>query len=378
VNGTGLLEATVVREGAPALHDVTLMAEQGELLVVLGPSGSGKSTVLRAISGLARLQHGEVYIGGRRVTRLPPQQRGVAMIFETSTLLPFLDVEHNLAWGLRVQHTPTAEVSERVSAQARQLRLSRLLRRKPKQLSTGERGLVGIGRALVRKPEAFLMDEPLAHLDPGQRAEMRRMIVQSVKSLGVTTIYVTHDQAEALAIADRVAVINDGAVVQIGSPLETYERPADLFVAGFVGTPPISVLRARLVVSAGSAGFQIGPRTLPLWAPVPTELAGHVGREVLLGLRAEDVFDAEQRYEPELATLPATVTDVEYTGQRNIVTVEVQPGVQVRSRFPARVRVGRGDRVQIAVDVARAHVFDADSGRALWHPPGREPAVNAQ
>ncbi len=382
---TGLDDVTVVHgDGTVALRRVTLWAEQGELLVVLGPSGSGKSTLLRTVAGLTEVRSGEVVIGGREVTRLPVQQRDVAMVFESGGLLPFLDVAGNIGWGLRVRRVPRAEVSDRVSAEARGLRLSRLLSRKPAALSAGERGRVGIGRALVRVPAVFLLDEPLAHLDAADRIRTRRRIVDVVRKLGITTLYVTHDQADALAIADRVAVLRDGAVVQVGAPLELYRRPANVFVAGFVGSPPIGLLPARLVGSAGSAGFRVGARTLPLWAPLPPELRGSVDRPVVLGVRAEAVHDATGGADPDLVTLPATVLSVEHTGPDQIVTVEMPapavatPGAdqpeaaataaRLRARLPAGSRVHPGDSVQIAVVAAAAHVFDGLTGEALWHP----------
>jgi multiple sugar transport system ATP-binding protein len=257
----------------------------------------------------------------------------------------------------------------------------------PGTLSAGERGAVGIGRALIRVPSVFLLDEPLAHLDAAQRLEMRRRIVTVVKELGVTTLYVTHDQADALAIADRVALLNDGVVVQDGTPLDLYERPANLFVAGFVGTPPIGLLPARLVFSAGTAGYQVAARTLPLWAPMPAQLRDRVGQYVVLGVRPEHVYDATAGCDPEFVALPATVLAVEHTGPVQHVTLAVQappvtaPGAgadvrtsraQIRARFPARVRVPPGTSVQIAVDVGRAHVFDGATGEALWNPPPRE------
>jgi len=382
---TGLQDVTVAYgDGTVALRRVTLQAAAGELLVVLGPSGSGKSTLLRVVAGLTAVQSGEVLIGGRQVTKLPVQRRDVAMVFETTSLLPFLDVAENLAWGLRARHVPDAEVRQRVSAQARGLRLTRLLARKPATLSSGEQALVGIGRAMVRVPAAFLLDEPLSHLDAVDRLRMRRRIAELVREVGVTTLYVTHDQADALAIADRVAVLREGAVVQVGAPLDLYRRPANLFVAGFVGTPPMSLLPARLVASAGSAGFQVGARTLPLWAPVPPQLRDSTGRHVVLGVRPEDVFDATEGCDPEFVALPATVLAIEHTGPEKVVTVAVAappvaaPGAdpadaragraRLRCRFPAKAEVRRGGVVQVAVDAARAHVFDATTGQALWHP----------
>jgi multiple sugar transport system ATP-binding protein len=382
--GTGVERLTVVRGGTAVLREVTLQAAEGELLVVLGASGSGKTTLLRVIAGLEQPSSGEVVIRGRQVTGLPPGQRRVAMAFEASALIPFLDVAHNVGWGLRVQRLPEAEVQHRVSGRARQLRLSRLLSRRPGELSDGERGLVGLGRALVQVPEVFLLDEALAGLDAGERAGLRRQVVEVIRSLGATAFYVTHDQAEGMAVADRVALLCQGSVVQVGRPMELYRRPVDLTAAGMVGTPPIGLLPARLVVAGGLAGFELGTRTLPLWRPVPPALRDHVGRAVVLGLRAEDVPDSATSYGPESVALDAMVTDVRYTGRQNIVTLAVAappvtaPGTQLfaggpsgatlRSFFPPGAVLRPGDAVRVAVKAADAHVFDAVTGRALWHP----------
>ena len=384
MGGTGWERVTVVRGGTTVLRDVTLRAADGELLVVLGSSGSGKSTLLRVLAGLDEVSSGDVVIRGRTVTRLPTARRRVAMVFEATALIPFLDVSRNLGWGLRTQGLPEGEVHERVRGRARQLRLGRLLSRRPAELSQGERGLVGIGRALVQVPDVFLLDEPLAGLDAAQRSAVRRELVDAVRRLGVTTIYVTHDQAEGLAVADRVALLHHGAVVQVGRPRELYERPDNLVAAGFVGTPSIGLLPARLVSSGGQAGFVVGPRTLPLWRPVPPALRDSVGREVVLGLRAEDVRDAAGGEDPESVALDGLVTDAAYTGRHTLVSVAVgappvtAPGVELSagsssgatlcSFFPAGAAVRPGDPVRVAVEAARAHVFDAVTGQALWHP----------
>jgi len=379
MNGTGVVGVSVVRAGTTLLRDVTLHAAEGELLVVLGPSGSGKSTLLRALAGLDPVAAGTVVIKGRDVTHLPPGERHVSMVFEGSALIPFLDVSRNLGWGLEVQRVPKAEIGDRVSGRARQLGLGRLLSRRPGELSGGERSLAGIGHALVAVPDVFLFDEPLGDLDDVQRVEVRRQIVDAVRRLGVTTFYVTHDQAEGLAVADRVALLHQGELVQVGRPRDLYDRPASLLVAGFVGTPPIGLLPARLVVSGGMAGFRVGVRTLPLWGPVPDPLRGHVGRDVVLGLRAEDVTPAASDHDPDSVALDATVLHAEYTGRHNVVTAAVAgppvtaPGVEwsdgttLRVLFPPRAPVRPGDAVRVTVHAARAHVFDPLTGRALWH-----------
>jgi multiple sugar transport system ATP-binding protein len=380
MTGTGVAGVTVVRGGTAVLRNVTLHASEGELLVVLGSSGSGKSTLLRVLAGLDAVDAGAVVIKGRDVTALPPGERHVSMVFEASTLIPFLDVSRNLGWGLEVQRLPEPEVRERVSGRARQLGLGRLLSRRPGDLSGGERSLVGIGHALVSVPDVFLFDEPLGDLDAVQRVEVRRQIVDAVRRLGVTTFYVTHDPAEGLAVADRVALLHQGDVVQVGRPREIYERPASLVAAGFVGSTPIGLLPARLVVSGGMAGFRVGTRTLPLWRPVPGPLLDHVGRDVVLGLRAEDVSPAAPGHDPDAIVLDGVVTSAEFTGRQNVVTAAVAappvtvPGAEERAGatvsvlFPPRVVLRPGDAVRIAVDAARAHVFDAATGRALWHP----------
>jgi multiple sugar transport system ATP-binding protein len=380
---TGLEDVTVVRDGTVALREVTLQAAHGELLVLLGPSGCGKSTALRVMAGLTPVRSGRVVIEGRDVTDVPPEKREVAMVFEYSTLLPFLDVAHNLGWGMKVRHVPKAEAEQRVSDQARALRLTRLLSRKPRNLSAGERSLADIGRALTRVPSVFLLDEPLAHLDAAERSRIRRQIVDLVRGLDVTTLYVTHEQADALAIADRIAVMQDATIVQVDTPQNLYARPANLFVAGFVGTPQIGLLSARVVDSGGSGGFQVGARTLPLWGPLPVELRDRVGQEVVLGLRPEDVYDATDGCDPELVAMPATVVAGEHTGRESLATLELAappvtaPGAdpwdvragraRLRARFSRRTSVRPGSSIPVAVDVARAHVFDPATGRALRH-----------
>jgi len=393
---TGLERATVVLPDGAAgsrvvLDELSLLAPDGELLVVLGPSGSGKSTLLRAIAGLTQVRSGRVLIQDRPVTALPSHQRDVAMVFEQDSLVPTLDIAQNLAFGLRLRHRPAAEIERQVSAQAGRLGLRSVLSRLPRQLSPGQRGQVGIGRALVRTPKVFLLDEPLAHLDAGQRWQMRRHLAEVLKGSGVTTFYVTHDQSDALAIADRVAVLRDGAVVQVGTPAQLYDEPVNLFVAGLLGSVPLGLLPARLVAAGGGSGFQVGSRILPLWGPVPAGLSGSVGCEVVLGLRVEDVRDAGDHPDPAMPPLPGTVVRAEHTGPDLLVSISMAAAparspdadpadralgsAQLRARFPRSARLAPGSVVQVCLDVSRAHVFDTETGEALSHPPlvGPEP-----
>jgi multiple sugar transport system ATP-binding protein len=367
---TGLDEVSVVhKDGTVALSDVTLLARPGELVAVLGPSGSGKSTVLRVVAGLTPVTRGRVLIDGVPTTD-EPSQRNVAMVFENTRLLPFLDVAHNMAFGLSSHHVPQTEAQDRVRSKARDLRVSKLLFRRPTGLSSGETGRVGIGRALVRRnPRAFLLDEPLAHLDAHERQRTRHVIAQTVRAAGVPTIYVTHDHTEALTIGDRVVVLREGRVVQVGTPRDVYDRPVDLFVAGFVGTVPIGEVDARLVATGAMAGYRIGMRTVPTWAPVPPELERYVGEPVVLGVRPEDVHDATTDPDPDTVTVRGLIRSIERTGPEAFVTLEVQ-GRRLVARFSGRTRVRAGEDVEVAIDGARAHVFDARTGAALWHPPG--------
>jgi multiple sugar transport system ATP-binding protein len=382
MQGTGVRGLTVRHGDVVALDAVTLVAAPGELLVVLGASGSGKTTLLRAIAGLVPVASGDVLVDGRVVTKEPTGRRRVAMVFEAGSLLPFLDVAGNLEFGLKVRHVPAPEMNRRVAGRAGQFRLSRLLRHRPEQLSEGERGLVRIGRAMVQAPAAYLLDEPLAHLDAAERQRVRRRIVEVVRSVGASTFYVTHDPDEALAVADRVALLHDGALVQDGPPADLYERPVSVLAAVSVGLPPIGLVPARLVVADGLAGYAVGPRTLPLWGPAP---AGLAGRDLVLGFRAEDV--GLTAGSAEAVAVDAVVTAVEYTGRHRSVTLAVGAGpvtapgaapaaaggATLRAQFPADSPVRPGDAVPVHLDARRAHVFDAATGRALHHPARRTP-----
>jgi multiple sugar transport system ATP-binding protein len=364
--------------GRVAIEGITLHVPPGEVVAVVGPSGSGKTTMLRAIAGLVSAG-GTIEIDGRDVTHVATSERNLAMVFEGGSLIPSLDVAQNLHFGLRLHRVVATERDEQVMSQARRLRLRHLLARKPGSLSAGESGRANIGRALVRRPSAWLLDEPLAHLDPVERFELRHRFVEEVRTQGVPALYVTHDPAEALAVGDRVAVLRNGRLVQVSTPRELYDRPVNAFVATFVTSQPVGLLQARVVTS----GFQVGDRILPLWAGLPAGLAGYVDRRVVLALRAEDVADAAAVDDPDIARLRGIVVATEFTGPSVMASVELDappvtgPGLEslVASSNRARltVRLPRDHAAQLespltlAVDAARAHVFDAETGEALWH-----------
>jgi multiple sugar transport system ATP-binding protein len=364
---TGLDGVTVEYAGVPALEAVTLLAAPGEVLAVIGPSGCGKTTLLRAVAGLETVARGRVVVAGRDVTDVPTAQRNVAMVFQSTTLAPFLTVAANLDRSARGWGAGTPDAPERVADRGRRLRLGRLMPRMPRTLSPGESGRVGIGRAAVRRPDTFLFDEPLAHLDTGERSRTRRTIVELVREAGVAALYVTHDQAEAMAVGDRLAVLNEGRVRQVDTARRVYARPADVFVARFVGEPEIGLLPAVAVAS----GFRVGARIVPLWGPLPDGVRD--GIPVLLGLRPEDVTAAGAAADPSAVAVPVVVREVVRLGPQAVVTGEVAvPGDADGARLAARVDAGTplrpGDRVELLVDARRAHVFDAATGRALAHP----------
>ena len=366
-DSTGLDGVTVEFGGVPALDAVTLLARPGEVLAVIGPSGCGKTTLLRTVAGLERAGRGRVVVAGRDVTGVPTAQRNVAMVFQSTTLAPFLTVAANLERSARGWGAGPADAADRVADRSRRLGLGRLLPRMPRTLSPGESGRVGIGRAVVRRPDAFLFDEPLAHLDAVERSRSRRTIVQFVRDAGVAALYVTHDQAEAMSVGDRLAVLCEGRVRQVDAGRRVYDRPVDLFVARFVGEPEIGLLPATAV----EGGFRVGRRVLPLWGPLPSGVRD--GLPVVLGLRPEALRLAGPGADPASVIVPVVVREVVRPGPEAVVVGEVAlPGDADGARLAVRVDAGTplrpGDRTDLLLDARRAHVFDAATGRALAHP----------
>jgi len=333
--------------GALAVSGVNLTIADGEFVVLVGPSGCGKSTLLRMIAGLEAISHGTVRIGDRVVNDLEPAERDIAMVFQNYALYPHMTVRQNLAYGLKNRRTPAPEIDRRVAEAARMLELGSYLDRKPRALSGGQRQRVAMGRAIVREPAAFLFDEPLSNLDAKLRVTMRSEIRQLQRRLGTTSVYVTHDQVEAMTLADRLVVLNGGRVEQIGAPLEVYRRPASVFVAGFIGAPAMNLL----AVERDGDLLRLGPRALP--NPVPGRGAA------LLGLRAEDLHLLSPGHP---AGLPVQVGHVEELGPQRLIhgTAEGQPIIcALASDQPVP------QALTIGFAPGAAHLFDAGTGLRL-------------
>jgi multiple sugar transport system ATP-binding protein len=333
------------------IKDLELTVEEGEFLVLLGPSGCGKSTLLHSIAGLVEASAGSVEIGGRDMTHADPSERGIGMVFQSYALYPTMTVEQNMSFGLRVAGTPKAEIKRRVARAAAMLQLEPLLDRKPGQLSGGQRQRVAIGRALVREAGVFLFDEPLSNLDAKLRAELRRELKLLHQALGSTMIYVTHDQVEAMTLATRIVVMRGGRIQQAGAPAEVYERPANLFVAGFLGAPAMNFVRGTL---DGGGRFRAG--TLALEVPVSPAAGGAL--EAVLGIRPEHIAIAAG------APLAGTVTLVEPMGNHQVVWIECG-GEQLSAIVHDQRSFSVGEAVRFDVDAGRVSLFDPVSEQRL-------------
>ena len=345
-----------------AVRGVNLQIRDTELLVLVGPSGCGKSTTLRMIAGLEEATEGTIRIGEKVVNDVPPRDRDIAMVFQNYALYPHMTVYKNMAFGLKLRGYPKAEIKQRVSEAAAILGIEELLDRKPKALSGGQRQRVAVGRAIVRKPKAFLLDEPLSNLDAKLRLEMRAELNKLHQRLETTMIYVTHDQVEAMTLGDRIVVMNEGRVQQIAEPLELYNRPVNRFVAGFVGTPPMNFMDGRLTGDDGALWFESGTVKLKLRDWMKPQLRDRNSRNVSLGIRPEDLNElggsAESR---NGATLSVTINVVEPLGDEMIVyfsTGQQDLIGKVASRHGLKVN----DKLDIALNMDNVHLFDADTG----------------
>jgi multiple sugar transport system ATP-binding protein len=390
----------VFGDGTEAVRALELDIADKEFMVLVGPSGCGKTTALRMVSGLEAITRGTIRIGDRVVNELPPKARDIAMVFQNYALYPHMSVFDNMAFGLKIQKVPKGEIQKRVGDAARILGLGELLGRKPKALSGGQRQRVAMGRAIVRHPQAFLMDEPLSNLDAKLRVQMRAEIARVQGELGVTTIYVTHDQTEAMTLGDRVAVLRKGMLQQVDTPQTLYEHPVNVFVAGFIGSPAMNLLEARLERAGDSLVVELGGHRLP----VPDDVAAarpalrkYEDRVVVLGIRPEDMEDASLVSDaPSERRISSTVELREALGSDVVVhiTVAARPAMtedarelavdvgaealeqveqraeggqsEVVARLNPRTSVRKGDRVELVVDTRRLHFFDADDGSGIY------------
>jgi len=369
-----------------AVDDVSLQIEDGEFMVLVGPSGCGKSTILRILAGLEDVTAGEVIIGDRQVTDLPPKDRDIAMVFQNYALYPHMTVEQNLGFGLKLRKMPRDEIKSRVDDAAKILGLEPLMQRKPAALSGGQRQRVAMGRAMVREPIAFLMDEPLSNLDAKLRVQMRAQLAQLHDRLQTTTVYVTHDQVEAMTLGERVAVLRDGLLQQVDTPQNLYNHPANLFVAAFMGSPPMNLVEARVADGKVSfANFQ-----LPLASA--HAISNYEGRSVILGIRPADLEDTAVRSNDSLPSIEVSADVTEELGSEiNVLFVIDAPPVATEelmaaadapdaepivllgdspratfcARVDARSSVRPGSKIRLSVDPARFHFFDTRTGLAV-------------
>ncbi|MBT0569936.1 sn-glycerol-3-phosphate ABC transporter ATP-binding protein UgpC [Curvibacter sp. CHRR-16] len=340
------------------VEDFNLHIQDGEFVVFVGPSGCGKSTTLRMIAGLEDISSGTLRIGGTVVNDLQPSERDIAMVFQSYALYPHMTVEKNLAFALKLQRVPQSEAKRRVAEAAKMLHLEDLLHRRPKDLSGGQRQRVALGRAIVREPRAFLMDEPLSNLDAKLRGEMRSSIAKLHQRLGVTTVYVTHDQVEAMTMGDRIVVMKGGRIQQIGNAIELYERPQTRFVAGFMGSPAMQFLPGQLANGGViGAGFSI---RLPASKAMAT--AAYNGKAVSLGVRPEAIgLKGHTSIIGEENQVRATVDVVEPLGAETLITASTADGSSFVARVGAHVRARIGDEADFIIDTQQVHVFDDTS-----------------
>ena len=362
--------------GVVAVSDVNLEIRDKEFIVLVGPSGCGKSTTLRMIAGLEEISEGELYIGDRLVNDIAPKDRDIAMVFQNYALYPHMTVFDNMAFGLKLRKVPKDEIERKVNEAAKILDLTHLLDRKPKAMSGGQRQRVALGRAIVRSPKVFLLDEPLSNLDAKLRAQMRTEIAKIHKKLGTTFIYVTHDQTEAMTMGDRIVCMKDGFVQQIDTPQNLYENPTNKFVAGFLGSPQMNFIDAVLKEEYGQYIVEFGSEDTPRSNGVKyqiivpeskanDDLAHYVGKEIILGIRPESIHD-EEMYLSNATTgiIEANVEITEMMGAETYLYLECE-GIPLTARVSPRSTARSGDRIRVALDPNRIHLFDKETEKTI-------------
>lgn len=353
--------------GFEAVKDFNLEIEDKEFIIFVGPSGCGKSTTLRMIAGLEEISSGTLKIGDKVVNDVEPKDRDIAMVFQNYALYPHMTVYDNMAFGLKLRKVPKDQIDRQVREAAKILDLEKLLDRKPKALSGGQRQRVAMGRAIVRNPKVFLMDEPLSNLDAKLRVQMRIEISKLHQRLGATIIYVTHDQTEAMTLGTRIVVMKDGVVQQVDTPLKLYNQPCNLFVAGFIGSPQMNFMDAKTVVKGNDVELQVGPYSIKL-PPAKTKKlieGGYAGKTVILGIRPEDVHDSQMYIEVSPnSVIESTIKVYELLGAEVYLYFDVE-GFPMTARVDPRTTARTGDRVKFAMDVEKIHVFDKETEKCI-------------
>ena len=359
--------------GVVAVSDVNLEIRDKEFIVLVGPSGCGKSTTLRMIAGLEEISEGELYIGDRLVNDIAPKDRDIAMVFQNYALYPHMTVFDNMAFGLKLRKVPKAEIERKVNEAAKILDLTHLLDRKPKAMSGGQRQRVALGRAIVRSPKVFLLDEPLSNLDAKLRAQMRTEIAKIHKKLGTTFIYVTHDQTEAMTMGDRIVCMKDGFVQQIDTPQNLYENPVNKFVAGFLGSPQMNFIDAELKEEYGQFIVEFGAtngrgnryQIIVPESKVNEDLGNYVGKEIILGVRPESIHD-EEMYLSNASTgvINTYVELTEMMGAETYLYLLCE-GIPLTARVSARSTAKSGDEIRVAIDPNRIHIFDKETEKTI-------------
>ena len=353
----------VYPSGVTAVNNVSLEVADKEFVVLVGPSGCGKSTCLRMIAGLETITRGEIHIGKTLVNDVLPKDRDIAMVFQNYALYPHMTVRENLAFGLKLRKYSRDEIDRRVKEAAEILEIPQYLDRKPKALSGGQRQRVAVGRAIVRKPKVFLFDEPLSNLDAKLRVQMRAEINKLHKRLQATMIYVTHDQVEAMTMGDRIVVMKDGVIHQTDSPLTLYLRPADKFVAGFIGSPPMNFLTGKVSRGSGGLGFETGGLGLRVDPGAAGALSPYAGRPAIFGIRPEDIRVLTPGAERE-GSFPARIEVIEPMGSEMFIHFASAAGPFL-ARVPPREKIAAGDELAVAFEMAKGHYFDAETEKAI-------------
>lgn len=344
-----------------AVRDVNLVIEDKEFVVLVGPSGCGKTTILRMIAGLEEITAGDIFIGETKVNDVQPKDRDIAMVFQNYALYPHMTVYDNMAFALKMRKMPKAEIKKRVMSSAKLLGIEALLTRKPRQLSGGQRQRVALGRAIVRKPQAFLMDEPLSNLDAKLRVQMRSELYRLYKRLNTTVIYVTHDHTEAMTMGTRIVVLKDGEIQQADTPAQIYQRPSNTFVAGFIGTPPMNFIKGKVVRQDDKAlvRFNQGYIVLPQDKSAFLEAKGYIDQEITLGVRGEDIILAD--VDPDIQSIAGEVEVVENLGAELNVHFNTLIGELV-AKVHAGTKVRAGERVKLFFNIDKIHLFDRETG----------------